>query len=140
MMIEARGEREIVLRLSDGEDVLDGLRSVDVESAVIVGGIGMIRDARLGYWNGSDYEEHQVSDPVELLCLQGNLGHLDGESIAHCHVAVARRDGTVTGGHLLAATVANTAEIVLGLPAGIVLDRKTEPSGLAGLYPRSRAG
>ena len=139
-MIEARGEREIVLRLADGENLLERLLSVSVESAAIVGGIGMVRAARLGYWNGTAYEEHAVADPVELLSLQGNLGRLDGEPIAHCHAVVARRDGTVTGGHLIAATVANTAEVVVDLLDGIVLERKQESTGLAGLHPRTADG
>jgi len=133
-MIEARGEREIVLRLADGENLLERLLSVSVESAAIVGGIGMVRAARLGYWNGTAYEEHAVADPVELLSLQGNLGRLDGEPIAHCHAVVARRNGTVTGGHLIAATVANTAEVILAPLQRIRLLRRREASGLAGLH------
>jgi hypothetical protein len=35
----------------------------------------------------------------------------------------------------MAATVANTAEIVLGKLDGIVLDRRVEVNGLAGLQP-----
>ena len=135
-MIEARGKREIVLRMLDGEDLVSGLRSVPANAAVILGGIGMIRNARLGYWNGTDYEEHEVPEPVELLAMQGNIGRLNEEPALHCHVTVARRDGTVTGGHLISATVANTAEIVLALPTVITLERKLEPNGLAGLYPR----
>jgi len=139
-MIEARGERQIVLRMIDGEDLLGSLLSVAAESAVIVGGVGMVRDARLGYWNGAEYEEHAVSEPAELLAMQGNLARLDGEPIAHCHLTVARRDGTVTGGHLIAAMVANTAEVVVDLLDGIVLERKQESTGLAGLHPRTADG
>jgi len=136
-MIEARGEREIVVRMVDGEDLVAELLSVAVEGAVILGGIGMVRDARLAYWNGSEYEEHTVSEPTELLAMQGNIAVLEGERIAHCHVTVARRDGSVTGGHLVSATVSNTTEIVLGLPSGIVLERRLDANGLAGLYPRT---
>lgn len=135
IMIVARGKRQIILRMVDGEDLLSQLLSVSVEGAVIVGGVGMIRDARLGYWNGLAYEEHVVTEPVELLALQGNIALRDGERMAHCHVTIARRDGTATGGHLMAATVANTAEIVLDLLEGITLERRAEPSGLVGLYP-----
>ncbi len=136
-MIEARGEREIVVRMVDGEDLVAELLSVAVESAVILGGIGMVRDARLAYWNGSEYEEHTVPEPTELLAMQGNIAVLEGERMAHCHVTVARRDGSVTGGHLISAIVANTTEIVLGLPSGIVLERRLDANGLAGLYPRT---
>jgi predicted DNA-binding protein with PD1-like motif len=134
-MIEAHGSREIVVRMVDGENLLERLLAVKVDSAVVIGGIGMVRDATLAYWNGTEYEEHAVPEPAELLSLQGNIGSLNGEPVAHCHATVARRDGTVTGGHLMAATVANTAEIVLGKLDGIVLDRRVEVNGLAGLQP-----
>jgi len=136
-MIEARGDREIVLRLVDGEDLLGGLLGLEVDGALILGGIGMVRNAVLGYWNGTAYEEHEIREPAELLSMQGNIARRDEERIVHCHVSVARREGTVAGGHLLAATVANTAEIVLGVPRGIVLERREEPNGVAGLYPRT---
>ena len=136
-MIEARGEREIVIRMVDGEDLVAELLSICVEGAVVLGGIGMVRDARFGYWNGSEYEEHAVSEPTELLSMQGNIALREGERMVHCHVTVARRDGSVTGGHLISAIVANTAEIVLGLPSGIVLERRLDANGLVGLYPRT---
>ncbi len=136
-MIEARGDREVVLRMVDGEDLLAELLGIDLDGAVILGGIGMVRDARLGYWNGVEYEEHEISEPAELLTMQGNIARREDEAIVHCHVTVARRDGTVAGGHLIGATVANTAEIVLHIPLGIVLERRMETNGLAGLYPRA---
>ena len=134
-MIEAHGTRETVVRMVDGEDLVAGLLSLTMDSAVILAGIGMVREVTLGYWNGDEYEHHVIREAVELLATQGNIGLLDGERIAHCHLTVARRDGTVTGGHLVSATVANTAEIVLGRLDGILLERRVEPNGLAGLYP-----
>jgi predicted DNA-binding protein with PD1-like motif len=136
-MIQARGARNIVARMVDGEDLVEGLLAIEVESAAVLSGIGMVRNARLGYWNGVEYEERCIAEPVELVAMQGNIGSLDGKRIAHCHLTVGRRDGTVAAGHLLGATVVNTAEIVLGVLDGIALERKVEANGLAGLHPRS---
>ena len=138
-MIEAHAEHDVMVRMLDGESLVDSLLSVELESAIIVGGIGMVRDATLAYWNGSEYEEHIVKEPVELLAMQGTIGRMDGKPIAHCHLTVARRDGSVTGGHLVAATVANTAEVALKKLPGIALERSIEANGLAGLRPRSLA-
>jgi len=135
-MIEAHGTNEIVVRMVDGESLTEGLLSIEVESAAVLCGIGMVRDATLAYWNGTEYEEHVVEEPVELLSMQGNIALRDRERMVHCHLTVARRDGTVAGGHLVSATVANTAEIVLSQLDGIALERKLEPNGLAGLQPR----
>jgi len=135
-MIEARGTNEIVVRMVDGESLAEGLSSIEVKGAAVLCGIGMVRNATLAYWNGAEYEEHVVEEPAELLSMQGNIAPRDGERMVHCHLTVARRDGTVAGGHLVSATVANTAEIVLGKLDGIVLERRLEPNGLAGLHPR----
>lgn len=136
-MIQAQGTQHIVVRMVDGEDLVTGLLDVEIGSAAIVAGIGMVRDVRLGYWNGSGYEDHHIAEPAELLAMQGNVALQDDRRVVHCHLTIARRDGTVAGGHLLAATVANTAEIVLERLNGIVLERRPEPSGLVGLHPRS---
>ena len=137
-MIEARTDNDLVLRLTDGEDLVAVLHELNgIRSAAIVGGIGMVRSARLGYWNGQAYIAIEADDPRELLSMQGTISVRDGKPAVHCHVALAARDGTVRGGHLTAATVHNTAEIVCRILTGIVLERRPEASGTVGLYPRT---
>ena len=138
-MIEAKNAHEWVVRLQDGEDLVDALRTLGKDSSLILTGIGMVRDAELGYWNGTEYEVHVYLAPSELISLQGNLG-LDetGERIVHAHVSLSRQDGSVRGGHLVRATVHNTVEISLLPLEGIDLERRLESNGLAGLFPRTR--
>lgn len=138
-MICVMDDREAVVRLVDGEDLVASLRGVELDSAVLVGGIGMLGGLRFGYWNGRTYEETGIVGPVELISLQGTLAQSADGPALHCHVSVAGRDGVVRGGHLLAATVANTAEIALLLIPGIDLERRREANGLLGLFP-SRKG
>lgn len=135
-MIEAKSAHEWVVRLQDGEDLVGALRTLGKDSALILTGIGMVREVKLGYWNGTDYEVHAYPDPAELLSLQGNLG-LDetGERIAHAHISLSGQDGTVRGGHLVRATVHNTIEIGLLPLEGIALERRLESNGLMGLFP-----
>jgi hypothetical protein len=135
MMFQATNGRESVLRLVDGEDLILSLRAVPLDSAVIACGIGMVRDLRLGYWNGLSYEETRIDEPAELLSMQGTIAASADELVVHCHVAVAVRDGVVRGGHLLGAIVANTAEITLLCVPGIHLERLPEKSGLLALFP-----
>lgn len=134
-MIQATNERESVLRLVDGEDLILSLRAVPLDSAVIACGIGMVRDLRLGYWNGLSYEETRIDEPAELLSMQGTIAASADGRVVHCHVAVATRDGAVRGGHLLGATVANTVEITLLRVPGIRLQRVPEKNGLLALFP-----
>ena len=138
-MIRAECGEDLIVRMIDGEDVGKGLREIACEAAWIQGGVGMVRNARLAYWNGSAYEEHVVDEPCELLSMQGNIGRDENETpVVHCHVALARRDGTVVGGHLIAATAHNTVEAAFRSLPNVRLVRKPEPSGLVGLYPTVR--
>ena len=132
----AQSNNELVLRLKDGEDLVPALIGLGVPSGIILNGVGMLRDLELGYWNGEEYELESVEEPVELLSLQGNLARgEDGQIALHCHATVAKRGGAALGGHILQATVHNTAEIYIHKLSGIELKRKVEESGLAGLYP-----
>jgi uncharacterized protein len=135
-LISATNARETVVRLADGDDLVESLRGLSITSAVIAGGIGMVRAVRLGYWNGHAYEETRIDDPAELLSMQGTIASsVDGPAV-HCHVTLVGRDGLARGGHLLGATVTNTAEIALLLVPGIRLERRPEGAGLANkLFP-----
>jgi len=137
-MIETRSGNDLMVRLVDGEKLLASLAALKVNSGVILNGVGMLRALELGYWNGSDYERQHIDEPVELLSLQGNFARKGEERILHCHATVARRDNTVLGGHVINATVHNTAEVFVHELHGIELERRLEESGLAGLYPRVR--
>lgn len=139
-MQSAQSGENVFVRLFDGEDVMRVLSEVDLQgrSAVLLGAVGMVGDLGLGFWNGDAYEVHRVDEPAELLGMQGNIGvAADGMRIVHAHLSVGRRDGTVTGGHLVEAKAVNTVELALRLLPGIALERRPEPSGLVGLYPRT---
>ena len=135
-MITAIGEQDGFIRLVDGEDLVETLRQLPVDTAVIVCGIGMVRAVEFGYWNGTEYVATPVAEPVELLSLQGNIARHGAARAIHAHLCVAGSDGVARGGHLIAATVHNTTEIALRIPPGIVLERFKEETGLLGLRPR----
>ena len=139
-MIEAKDGTQRVVRLMDGEDLMACLEGLDLGSGVILAGIGMVRDAQLGYWNGETYEIHDVPEACELLAMQGNIGlREDGSKVVHAHLTLACRDGTVAGGHLVRATVANTVEAYVQELPGIALRRKPEPNDLVGLFPETES-
>lgn len=134
-MYAAETETEIVVRLEDGENVHQTLQSLGLTAGVILGGIGMLRDITLAFWNGHEYVRHAMKGPAELLSLQGNFSRKEGEPFLHCHAVLGLEDGSVVGGHLMNATVNETNEIVLQKIPGVVMERRIEPSGLHGLYP-----
>lgn len=131
-MLKAEAGADLIVKLEDGADLLEELARLGVEAGLVLG-IGMVREARLGYWNGSAYEEHKLAEPAELLSLHCNLSLKEGKPFPHCHAVLARRDGTVIGGHLLGATVHNVNELYIKR-LELRLERRKEKSGLFGLY------
>ena len=135
-MIQAHAEQEWVVRLQDGDDLMDTIRGLGVDSALLLLGIGMVRNAEIGYWDGTRYVTQHLSDPQELISLQGNIAKdADATVIVHAHVALGDATGTVRGGHLVHATAHNTVELALCPLKTLALRRKQEASGLVGLYP-----
>jgi predicted DNA-binding protein with PD1-like motif len=98
------GERT-VLRLSAGEELFEAFggyaRRHGVRAAIVVEGIGMLREATIGYWNGREYDPHPLSTPYELVGLHGSIAEVDGAPSLHLHATLAGPDHRVVGGHLL---------------------------------------
>jgi predicted DNA-binding protein with PD1-like motif len=139
-MFRADSGSTVVVRCVDGERLPDALLGLGLPAAGLVTGIGMLRDLVLGYWDGKKYVEERIGEPVELLALQGNLGDEGGKPVLHAHVTAGLLGGEAIGGHLLSATVHNTAEIVLLRLPGVRLARRRDATGLLGLYPEAAGG
>ena len=124
----------LVVKLDDGENLLQALNSVieknGIKSALILSGIGMLRDLEIGYYNGQNYIHETFVDPMELLSMHGSIAKGD-ESKIHIHVSLASSEHKVFGGHLNKATVCVLNEIVLLRLNEITLTRKlNNKSGL----------
>ncbi len=111
--------KRIFVRMDNGEDfygvVNDVLKETEARSAIVLGGIGMLMEFEIGWFNveKGEYEREFVSVPHELLSVQGNVSDMDGEPFAHVHVSLAGPSRSVVGGHLFKAKVCNTVELFL---------------------------
>ncbi len=126
----------IVAKLKDGEDFFESLREEvlarEVRSGLILSGIGMLRELRVGYFmGGGKYVETSVPHPVELTSMQGNIATTEEGVAFHIHLNGATREGMVVGGHLVSAKVNVVNEIVILRLDRIELRRKlNERTGL----------
>lgn len=106
-----------MLRLDQGQDLFatlsDFARQHGIRAAAVVSGIGMLRDAAVGYWNGSEYVRQELPEPHELVGLHGSIAIADGGPSIHLHVALAAPTHALVGGHLLQGTVWVLNEILL---------------------------
>ena len=81
-----------MVRLDDGEDLLGSLtefaRREDLRAAAILSGIGMIRRATLGYWDGSQYRPQELTVPHEVVGLHGSIARSEGAPSIHLHICL----------------------------------------------------
>jgi len=129
----------IGLRLEGGEDLQEKLKEVarlnNLKAAIVLSGIGMLKDAELGYFRGPEegYAKHYYPDPCELASLSGNISLQEDDYNLHLHAVLITPQGGAVGGHLFKGKVNITNEIFL-LKIDIPIYRRLEDTGLLGLY------
>lgn len=110
-------EGNIAVAKFTGGRILQNIRKMveemDIDSAIILNGIGMIENAVIGYYDGEKYIEEFVKEPAEIVSLQGNVGRCNEEIIIHAHIGIACKDHLLRGGHLIDGNVRVVNEISL---------------------------
>lgn len=123
----------LILRFTDGEDLLDGMKKAlkeeAIEAGVVLGGVGMLKNPQIAFYRGAGvYEPLPLEEEVELCALNGNIASVDGEPFIHVHATLGRSDGKAWAGHLAGGKVHLSGEIaILATVSRItrVLDPKT---------------
>jgi hypothetical protein len=111
--------RTFVLIFDTGDELAAGLANFAEEQKMSVSSfkaIGALSAVKLAWfdWEKKRYETAvDFDEQVELLSLIGDIAEKDGKPQVHAHAVVGRSDGTAHGGHLLAAKVSPTCEVVL---------------------------
>ncbi len=130
------GQRTIALVFDQEEEVVSSLRNYAAEHALAAcsfTAIGAFQTAILGYFDRErkDYQKIPIDEQVEVLSLVGNISQKDGHPKIHAHVVVGKKDGTAHGGHLLAAYVWPTLEVVITETPDYLVRTQDEETGLA---------
>jgi uncharacterized protein len=135
-LLNENGERVFAVIFETGDDPVAGLTRFAEEhglGASAFTAIGAFSEATLGYfdWDKKDYERIPVKQQVEVLALVGDIALQDHKPKLHAHVVLGRRDGSACGGHLLAARVRPTLEVILTESPAHLRRRHDPASGLA---------
>ena len=139
--MQYREEKGLVIaRLFPGEDLFRTtaqiLRELKIQTAVVLSGIGMLRDFELSYFIGKgNYGTEKFEKAHELCALSGLIckKEIDDYSF-HLHAVLADENKRAIAGRLPKGTVEVTCELAL-LKSGIELKRRIEEeSGLNGLF------
>jgi len=128
----------VALKLDNDEDLFQCLnKAIDdfnIKSGYILMGIGMLRDVEIGFFEGSEYLTKYLTEPHELVSMQGSISTKD-EIIIHIHCSLAGPDHLLIGGHLKRGTVNVINEIFIKKVEEIELGRNLNPdTGLKELY------
>ncbi len=107
----------VILRFDKGEDFMGTLtgwlEEQGIQSAAILGGIGMLSNMEIGRYDGREYTKITEEESCEILSLQGSVSMKEGRPFVHLHVSFADHDFHAIGGHLFSGTVSMTIELVM---------------------------
>jgi predicted DNA-binding protein with PD1-like motif len=119
MLDETNGRRTIALIMDKGDEVLSAITNFAAKEgikAARISGIGAFSDVTLLYfdWSKKKYKKIAVDEQVEVASLNGDIA-LDpqGKPAVHVHLVVGKSDGTAMAGHLGAAHVRPTLELIV---------------------------
>lgn len=130
------GARTFALVFGTDEDPVEGLLRFAQAEGLAAGhltAIGAFARVSLGYfdWRRKAYRRIEMKSQVEVLSLVGDVAREGEQPRLHAHVVVGRADGRAYGGHLLAARVRPTLEVILTQPPAHLQRRFDPVSGLA---------
>jgi uncharacterized protein len=121
--------------LDTGDEVAGELAKFVQENeieAATVSAIGAFHDALLGYfdWQTKQYKEIAVDEQVEVLSLLGDVAVGEEGPSLHLNAVLGKADGSAVGGHLLAAHVRPTLEVILTQPPSYLRRCRDATTGL----------
>jgi len=124
-----RDDKFIIVVMEDNEDFLENINKIlkEFKNGKILGvvsALGMLKEVKMGYWNGSVYEIHEEKGNSELLGISGMITP-ETNPPYHFHITISNKNGEVKGGHLISAKVCNTLEMIL-LVGNIKVKREGE--------------
>jgi uncharacterized protein len=127
---------QFLLVFDAGDEVVETLTNwcnQEGITAACLTGVGAFSSATVAWFDpeAHEYRHIQVPEQVELLAINGDVAEQDGKAAIHAHVVLGRQDGSTRGGHLIAARVRPTLELVVD-EVPVHLRRRYHPdSGVA---------
>lgn len=131
MYFKKAGSRYI-LRLVQGEDVLETLNAFCRENNILLGRItalGGMENVTLGLLRKSDkqFVKRTFDEGLEVASLFGTITEQDGAPYLHVHVTVCDANMQAYGGHFFGGTVFPTLEVIVEAFEGGHVGRAFDP-------------
>jgi predicted DNA-binding protein with PD1-like motif len=114
-MIYSIENNNIFAKLDKDEEVFTSIEKIAgicrIKGAIIVSGIGMLKNFEIGYFNGTEYIKEKYEKNHELVSFHGTIAATDPK--LHIHVALAGPDHRLIGGHLFTGIVDPLLELYI---------------------------
>lgn len=142
LLHEHDGQRIFAVIMDKGDEVLSSIKKFAARERILaaqITAIGAFSDVVLRYfdWDAKEYRDVPVREQVEVAALNGDIARSPrGEPAIHIHLVVGRKDGTAMAGHLGAAHVRPTLEVIVAEQPSYLQKVHDPETGLALISPR----
>jgi len=129
----SRGERtkEYAVIFGKGDEAFSGLLEFAEKYHITSGhftAIGALSGATLGWFDPKRkmYKKIRIESQVEVIGMSGDIALYKGKPVVHTHMIVGTSDGTTRGGHVLAAYVSPTLEVMVTVDP-VAMQKRFDP-------------
>jgi hypothetical protein len=116
----------------EGDEAFSGLlefaQKYQITSAHFTA-IGAVSGATLGWFDPQRkmYKKIPVVGQHEVIGMSGDIALYQGKPVVHTHMVVGNPDGTTSGGHVLAANVSPTLEVMVTVDP-VTMQKRFDPA------------
>jgi hypothetical protein len=131
LLSENHGRREYAVIFSKGDEAFSGMlefaQKYHVTSAHFTA-IGAVNGATLGWFDPPRkmYKKIPIQGQHEVIGMSGDIALYRGKPVVHTHMLVGNSDGTTQGGHVLAAYVSPTLEVMVTVDP-VTMQKRFDP-------------
>ena len=117
-MVYKKFGRVYVVRLDEGEEILEKVKLFCAAAGIklaSVNGIGAVSRANIGIYKLREkrYQMRELVGDYEITNISGNISTMNGEVYLHFHINLSDDEQRTWGGHLNAAYVGGTCELII---------------------------
>ncbi len=128
-------ERGYIVKINRGEEVMSSLTALCEKEGICfaaVSAIGACDYVKVGLYSVEErkYYSHEMTGPMEITSLLGNITEKDGKPYLHLHINVADEEVRTFGGHLNECRISGTCEMFVNVFEGRVGRKIDDATGL----------
>ena len=130
-----RFDKDIVVRIDKGEEILEKIKEVAIKENIklaTVTALGGTNEFTVGVFKTEEkkYYSNSFQGDFEIVSLTGSINTMNDEFYTHIHMSAGDEKGNVFGGHLNKAIVSATCEMFIHVIEGKVDRELSEDIGL----------